>query len=241
MKYLFRTFIFILASFLSSCNSNPTDVPLSGEVTYEVSYSEDILKGSSVGNFMPRTVVGIYDTSNVKLSLVAPLGVLKCNVVLSAIDDFVTLDFDRSHFVMSLAEFLSAGDSVDIAEMVRSIYMPDVDIAGYLSHHVRFVPLSNDSVDTRVDLFYVPTVNSNPDCQFCLADIFSRRRNRQSAFFGVVTAISVQIDDSNFMMMASKIRENNDIDVSEFSRPDGYIEASHSQLFDLYEALSSME
>ena len=202
-------------------------IPLKGEVTYNVTYSEDLRQISTIGTFLPRSLKGIYDTCNVKLSARAPLGLANIDIVLSAKENYATVDFDKAKLLIKLGDIIPGDMTSDMAEMTKIEFSPNVtNISGYMSNCVVLEPEIASDIDERIEIFYVPFPNSASQAEVKSTAVSTQNLN----CLGLVTAINITYDESNMMMMLKEVKPNDKVSAKDFERPAGFIEASRQDI-----------
>ncbi len=237
-QYTSTLLIIALLSVVIACSDGTGErVPLKGEVTYDISYSDDITKSSEFGTFLPHTVKGLYDTTNIKLVINAPMGLVNVSCVVSNVEDFVAVDFDNAKLLLTMSELLDLDDAKVIAENLKITEFPGSTlIAGYTSQHVCITPDLADQEETRIDVFFVP-FHERPEGNITIADLFRAKLEKRGSSPGVVTALNIRMGESNIMLRATKIESNEKVSTKDFERPGGHILASRKDLMSMVDIM----
>lgn len=232
---MIQTLLVVVVMLLTYSCSGDDDgrIPLKGEVTYELMLSDDITSSTEFGSFLPHTVKGVYDTSNVKLMVSAPMGLVNVSFVLGEKEDFVAVDFDEAKLLLTMAEFFNQDEAMTIAENLTVTEEPElVNISGYMSRHVSVTPSIEDQSNSRIDVFFVPFTGRDIS-NLSAVDLFKEKLAHKKSSPGVVTAVNIRMGDSNIMMVAKKIRPLDGITKKDFQRPPGFIRANHKDLLSM--------
>lgn len=211
-----------VASVIVSCEkSDDKPIPTCGEVSYEVSYSEDLRQIQSVGSFLPHTAVGLFGEGNLKLTTSAPLGFAKMSLICNQKDIIATLDFDEMRLMTDLTPQALDRDSViKEAKVIRrsGVY----DICGYPSRQTTISLKGKDGISVIFDIFSAVVDDCVPEpAEFDIDEnFFAKERDPL-----LVTALNIRIGDSNVILMLKSVKPLESVDPAQFGRPEGFIEA----------------
>lgn len=225
----------LAACCLASCGGEPEVLgPPVAEVTYDISYSEDLRKNPTFGDILPRTLYSIYDTANVKFTLRGPLGLGGVDIVLSHEEDFVSFMIEDLKLLLTMGNFEDATGDIDdklghrltdglIFTPVNTI----TDIEGYPSRMLKIGTREHLDEDVAIDAFYVPTQPTNGQ------EVEADKLNLHN--IGLLTAINVKRDETAIMIVINKLKPLETVDSLEFKRPEGFLETNRHDLEDIIE------
>ncbi len=239
--YIFIIFVAVAAVVFSftrctSCNDYG-EAPHKGEIVYDVTYSEDLRDNKDFGPFLPYTVNAIYDTCNLKIMIKAPLGLASLDIIVGKEDDFCAITFDNAKIILRMEEMLCAEDATIVAQETRiRKYSEKQNIAGHMSERLSIMPNAEDSIDNRIDFFYVPFKDN--DFQYDASSFFDKKRNHSAKLPGLMTGLNIKYGDTNIMMVISSYKASDKISPEDFERPAGYIEMSPQDFFTMMELAS---
>lgn len=232
MRILSRTYISatlcavsaLLSPVLSSCGGQPggcAKIPQSGELMYEVDYSENLREQSSVGAFLPHSAIGVYDSANFKISTSAPLSFAKVSLVHGRSGDFMSISFNDMKI---LTDFSSLAEEADTSrcKVVIKKYDSQHKICGYSSRQTSVSIRDDNGSEFCVDIFTAVDDNSGRDGQ---------------PSSGLVTAFSIRFDESNVIFLLKSVRPLEAVNPEEFARPQGFIETSAKDFVALIELM----
>lgn len=211
-----------------------TGVPMKGKVTYDIEYSSDLRNASSVGNFFPGTIDGVYDSTNFKLTAKAPLGLAKVDFVFSTNGDFALVEFDKQQMLIEIDQQLGNIDDImnsmlgNLVDKVEGMptELDDVkvtelegetEIAGLMSRHVVITPVGSEDESQKIDIFYAPF--DKAAATEAKEYIQERMDNTGLNLPGVITAFSISTGETNVMLMLTKIQATDDVSPETFARP----------------------
>lgn len=194
-------------------------VPEAGSATYEVTYSKALRDDPTFGPYLPRNVSCVYDSTGIKATASAPLGIVVLSIVLGPHGSFITTSFDKAKLLVPLGDLWEAGGNADAADNLTVDEAGErQDVSGYLSTHLSISPKSPD-VHGSVDLFFAPfDADAHRSGEWEAEDL------RRPA--GLITAMNINYGEHNVMLLLKDVRRLDSVDWREFERPRGYIEAS---------------
>lgn len=206
---------------VASCGSEETEegIPDAGRATYEVTYSKALRDDPTFGAYLPRNVSCVYDSTGIKATASAPLGIVVLSIVMGPHGSFLTTSFDKAKLLVPLGDLWEAGGSDNAADAL-TVTQSEArqDIAGYLSTHLTLSPKDPD-IHGCVDVFFVPF-----DPETTRRDKWDVEDLRRPA--GLITAMNISYDECNVMLLLKDVKRLGNVDRHEFERPRGYIEAS---------------
>lgn len=232
MRILSRTYISatlgvvsaLLLPVLSSCGGQSGDsaqIPLSGELMYEVDYSENLREQSSIGAFLPHSAIGVYDSANFKISTSAPLSFAKVSLVHGRSGDFMSISFNDMRILTDFSSLAEETDTSGCKVTVKK-YDSQHKICGYNSCQTSVGFRDMNGSEFRVDIF--TAVDENSKC----SDLQS---------LGLVTAFSIRFGESNVIFLLKSVRPLEAVNPEEFARPQGFIETSAKDFVALIELM----
>lgn len=206
---------------VASCGREEAEggIPDAGRATYEVTYSKVLRDDPTFGAYLPRNVTCVYDSTGIKATASAPLGIVVLSIVMGPHGSFITTSFNKAKLLVPLGDLWEAGGSDNAADAL-TVTQSEArqDIAGYLSTHLSLSPKDPD-IHGCVDLFFVPFDSDSPERgEWDVEDL------RRPA--GLITALNISYDECNVMLLLKYVKRLDSIDRHEFERPRGYIEAS---------------
>lgn len=206
---------------VAGCGSEEAEegIPDAGFATYEVTYSKVLRDDPTFGAYLPRNVSCVYDSTGIKATASAPLGIVVLSIVMGPHGSFITTSFDKAKLLVPLGDLWEAGGSDNAEDGLTVVQSKSrQDIAGYLSTHLTISPKDPD-IHGCVDLFFVPFDTESPG-----RDRWDVEDLRRPA--GLITAMNISYDECNVMLLLKDVKRRDSIDRHEFERPRGYIEAS---------------
>lgn len=209
---------------LTSCGGRPGDgaqIPLSGELMYEVDYSENLREQSTIGAFLPHSAIGVYDSANFKISTSAPLSFAKVSLVHGLSGDFMSISFNDMKILTDFSSLTEESDTSSCKVTVKK-YDSKHKICGYNSCQTSVSFLDLNGGEFRVDIF--TAVDDNSGCGTLPPS-------------GLVTAFSVRFDESNVIFLLKSVRPLEAVSPEEFERPQGFIETSAKDFVALLELM----
>lgn len=232
MRILSRTYISaalrvvsaLLFPVLSSCGGQSGDsakIPPSGELMYEVDYSENLREQISIGAFLPHSAIGVYDSANFKISTSAPLSFAKVSLVHGQSGDFMSISFNDMKILTDFSSLAELTDTSGCNLTVKK-YDSQHKICGYNSCQTSVSFRDMNGSEFRVDVFTA-------------VDEDSGRDNQPSS--GLVTAFSIRFDESNVIFLLKSVRPLEAVNPEEFARPQGFIETSAKDFVALIELM----
>lgn len=188
---------------------------------YEVDYSEDLRQLSTIGAFLPRSAIGVYDTTNFKISTSAPMSFAKVSLIHGASGDFMAISFNDVKLLTDFTSLVEGTDSTSSSVAIKT-YDKETDICGFMSRQTTMNMLDVDGKNFKVDIFTAQADEAKSD---------------SSAAIGIVTAINIRFDDSNIIFMLKSVRPLEYVNPDEFMRPPGFIETSAKDFATLLELM----
>ena len=227
---------------LTSCaeeeNQNGV-IPLKGEVTYDLTYSEELARTGDMGTFLPHSVSGIYDTANVKLISKAPLGLASISLTLGCEEDFIAIDLDQAKMLLRPQDLVSEEERNALTSKMKISVEPGItEISGFKSRHIVLTPDDTLDTDVVIDLFYAPFsgihIEESTDYR---AFIFHRDQSSKRHFPGLITAIKTRVEDKEMQIMLKSVKAMDSITAEDFKRPEGFVETSRDELIAMVDML----
>lgn len=206
---------------VAGCGSEEAEVgiPEAGRATYEVTYSKTLRDDATFGTYLPRNVSCIYDSTGIKATASAPLGIVALSIIMGPHGSFIATSFDKAKLLVPLGDLWEAGGSDNAADALSVVEADErQDISGFLSTHLTVCPKDPD-IHGKVDLFFVPF-----DAETAGRREWNVEDLRRPA--GLITAMNINYDEHNVMLLLKDVKRLDSVDWHEFERPRGYIEAS---------------
>lgn len=215
-------------------------VPRKGEVTYDLTYSEELARTGDMGTFLPHSVSGIYDTANVKLISKAPLGLASISLTLGCEEDFIAIDLDQAKMLLRPQDLVSEEERNALTSKMKISVEPGItEISGFKSRHIVLTPDDTLDTDVVIDLFYAPFsgihIEESTDYR---AFIFHRDQSSKRHFPGLITAIKTRVEDKEMQIMLKSVKAMDSITAEDFKRPEGFVETSRDELIAMVDMLT---
>ncbi len=217
--------LFALSSI--GCSGNEACIPTCGEVSYEVTYSNDLRSDETFGSFLPHNLSCVYDSTNILMQATAPFGFARVAFVVGDEDKFAAIDFDNAKIIVSIEDLLgkiysdSANRNFEVSEDLT-------DISGFMSTRVSARLEDNNTDATSLDLFFIPfgecKERTHP------TDINTIDLSHWPRQPGLLTALNLNINGCNIMLVIKDFKHIDSVDHNVFERPCGYIEASQRDI-----------
>lgn len=222
VKFFLPVALLIVATLLPSCKKGKEKrVPESGELMYEVVYSENLREVNTIGPFLPHSATGVFDSKNFKITTSAPLSFAKVSIVHGSGGDFMTITVDEIKF---LADFSSFSDEADSETGLQVVTHDEVtEICGFKSRQTSLSLFDGEGDEFRVDIF--SAIPNKADSDDDAADDETALPDPVKKGFGLVTALSIRYEESNIIYMLKSVLSQ-PVDPEEFVRPSGFIETS---------------
>ena len=214
----------LLVLFLPSCggqSGRSAQIPVSGELMYEVDYSENLREQATIGAFLPHSAIGVYDSANFKISTSAPLSFAKVSLVHGLNGDFISISFNDMKILTDFSSFADMTDTSNYKVVVKKYDTPH-EICGYSSRQTSFSFSDVNRGEFRFDVFTA---------------VDGERVSDGNNGFGLVTAFSIRFEDSNVIFLLKSVRPLETVNPEEFARPQGFIETSAKDFVALLELM----
>lgn len=220
-----RALPFLLLPLLAACADEQQPLaPAAAEVTYDISYSEDLRKNPTFGDILPRTIYSVYDSANVKFTLRGPLGLGGADIVLSHEEDFVSLVIEDLKLLLTMGDFYD--EPRDGQRLTDGLLFTPVegetDIEGYRSRMVSISARDHEDDDLVIDVFYVPSQAQRAD---------TAQLNLHTMV--LLTAVNIKKDETAIMIVINRLKPLEGVAQEEFQRPAGFLQTNRRDLEDI--------
>lgn len=203
-------------------------IPARGELMYEVDYSENLRQLKSIGAFLPHTAIGVFDSSNFKISTSAPLSFAKVSLVHGSGGDFVSMSFNDLKILTDFSSLTENKLPSDSSIVVRT-YEEKKEICGFMSRQTSISVYDGNGAEFVIDVFMA--IADKSDCKEGESKILS------GSGTGLVTALSIRFEENNIIFLLKSVRPLEAVNPEEFSRPLGFIETSAKDFVALLELM----
>ncbi len=205
-------------------------IPSSGKVSYEIVYSDNLLKDETIGQFLPHNATGVYNKNGIKLTATAPFGFVKATLVYSPDDFYATVDIDKAKFIVSFNDFRQVlRDSIESGNGM--VVSGRQKIANYMSEHYSKMFADDDGNVVCIDLFCIPLGDDSCAGQVTSKALNSISKSKDISF--LITGLSLTYGESNVLFLINDLKGVEDLPLDEFERQSCYVETSVKDLIAL--------
>ncbi len=228
-----------VVAWVSCTQANYNVIPSSAKISYEISYSDNLLNDETIGQFLPHNAVGVYNTNGIKLTATAPFGFVRTTLVYRQNDIYATFDIDKAKFLVSFDDLgHSSCDSLnqnkDLSALDRQ------NIAGYMSDHYSVKLTDSEGEAITIDLFCIPLGADAKTGQIVVAaDSANKPDGKTQDVQFLISALSISYDESNVLFLINNLKAIDELPSDEFERPNGYVETSLNDLIALHRLMDN--
>lgn len=216
----------VVCGLVTACSEKQelTEVPTQGKMEYEIHYSSSLRNNVVFGFALPKKLSGIYNEYGVKMSIQSALSFIKCDMICSTDESFMTMRVDDTKFILSLNDFVENVFNIQNTDSAANVIYSDKTekIGGWMSNKIMMrykSSLFEDSVN--VEMFYVPVQFERE---------FTFVKNSQiTKLPGLITAMTISSGENDIMIVLKDL-EQAVISKEEFSQPTDYRQATIAQI-----------